>query len=240
MMKKSISAASALAGAVALVGVLAAGTAQAACEDNWKECAGKPWVDGDVMDTPHGQHLVAECPVGRGRSGRVDQLVHQARGGDAGAGGRSPTARPTSSATSTTPACRCSASASGSSAFPPRRPAARSARTGSSGTTSFSPPRSARPGRSSTASGTSESRSAPTATSPTCASTTATRCRRCRAAYGLQQLGTEKLHPIVARGILIDFTLVHGDMEHGTCADMDDSEDGAGEAGHGRLRVRGG
>ena len=41
-------------------------------------------------------------------------------------------------------------------------------------------------------------------------------------AYGLQQLGTEKLHPIVARGILIDFTLVHGDMEHGTCANMDD------------------
>ena len=41
-------------------------------------------------------------------------------------------------------------------------------------------------------------------------------------AYGLQQLGTEKLNPIVARGILIDFTLVHGDMEHGTCANMDD------------------
>lgn len=29
-------------------------TAQAECKDNWKECAGKPWVDGDVMDTPLG------------------------------------------------------------------------------------------------------------------------------------------------------------------------------------------
>lgn len=29
-------------------------TAQAECKDNWKDCAGKPWVDGDVMDTPLG------------------------------------------------------------------------------------------------------------------------------------------------------------------------------------------
>ena len=54
MMKKPTSAALALAGAIAVAGVLAAGTAQAACEDNWKECAGKPWVDGDSMDTPMG------------------------------------------------------------------------------------------------------------------------------------------------------------------------------------------
>ena len=54
MTKKPISTATALAGAIALVGVLAAGTAQAACEDDWKECAGKPWVDGDTMDTPLG------------------------------------------------------------------------------------------------------------------------------------------------------------------------------------------
>ncbi len=39
----------------ALVGALAfAGNAQAACEDNWKECAGKPWVDGTNMETPLG------------------------------------------------------------------------------------------------------------------------------------------------------------------------------------------
>jgi len=28
--------------------------AQAACADNWKDCAGQPWVDGKVMDTPLG------------------------------------------------------------------------------------------------------------------------------------------------------------------------------------------
>jgi kynurenine formamidase len=40
----------ALLGAVAL-----SGTANAECSDkNWKDCAGKPWVDGKVMDTPLG------------------------------------------------------------------------------------------------------------------------------------------------------------------------------------------
>jgi kynurenine formamidase len=39
----------------ATIGVMAfAGVAQAACKDNWKECAGKPWVDGTVMETPMG------------------------------------------------------------------------------------------------------------------------------------------------------------------------------------------
>lgn len=28
--------------------------AAAACKDNWKDCAGKAWVDGDKMDTPMG------------------------------------------------------------------------------------------------------------------------------------------------------------------------------------------
>ena len=30
------------------------GGVYAACEDNWKDCAGQPWVDGDVMETPLG------------------------------------------------------------------------------------------------------------------------------------------------------------------------------------------
>ena len=30
------------------------GAALAACKDNWKECAGKPWVDGKDMQTPLG------------------------------------------------------------------------------------------------------------------------------------------------------------------------------------------
>ncbi len=41
------------------------------------------------------------------------------------------------------------------------------------------------------------------------------------AAYGLKKLGTEKLLPIVARGVLIDLTSVHGDMEKGQAATMD-------------------
>lgn len=43
-------------------------------------------------------------------------------------------------------------------------------------------------------------------------------------AYGLEKLGTEKLHPIVARGILIDFAAARGvdSMNAGECASMDD------------------
>ena len=48
MTKKLISA------AFAVVAGLAVASAQAACMDDWKDCAGKPWVDGDVMDTPMG------------------------------------------------------------------------------------------------------------------------------------------------------------------------------------------
>lgn len=40
--------------------------------------------------------------------------------------------------------------------------------------------------------------------------------------YGLEKLGTEKLHPIVARGILLDFAASRGDMNAGECASMDD------------------
>ncbi len=42
------------------------------------------------------------------------------------------------------------------------------------------------------------------------------------AAYGLKKLGTEKLHPIIARGILIDLAAVKGDMNKGDAATMDD------------------
>ena len=30
------------------------GSAYADCKDDWRDCAGKPWVDGDVMETPLG------------------------------------------------------------------------------------------------------------------------------------------------------------------------------------------
>ena len=35
-------------------GLLATSGAHAACKDNWKDCAGKSWVDGDKMETPMG------------------------------------------------------------------------------------------------------------------------------------------------------------------------------------------
>jgi len=43
-------------------------------------------------------------------------------------------------------------------------------------------------------------------------------------AYGLKKLGTEKLHPIVARGVLIDFAAAKGVevIEGGTCMSVDD------------------
>ena len=45
----------ALATGTAAVMSLAAGSAYAGCaEGDWKDCAGQPWVDGSVMDTPLG------------------------------------------------------------------------------------------------------------------------------------------------------------------------------------------
>jgi kynurenine formamidase len=43
-------------------------------------------------------------------------------------------------------------------------------------------------------------------------------------AYGLEKLGTEKLNPIVARGVLLDFAAARGveSMSKGECATMDD------------------
>jgi len=41
-------------------------------------------------------------------------------------------------------------------------------------------------------------------------------------AYGLKKLGIEKLHPIIARGILIDLAGALGDMAKGQAATMDD------------------
>ena len=43
-------------------------------------------------------------------------------------------------------------------------------------------------------------------------------------AYGLEKLGTEKLHPIVARGVLLDLAAARGveSMNMGECATMDD------------------
>ena len=42
--------------AMGVIGAMALGTsAMAECNaENWKDCAGKPWVDGDTMDTPLG------------------------------------------------------------------------------------------------------------------------------------------------------------------------------------------
>jgi len=45
------------AGATAIIAISTmffAEPAEAACKDNWKDCAGKAWVDGDKMETPLG------------------------------------------------------------------------------------------------------------------------------------------------------------------------------------------
>ncbi len=43
-----------MAGAIGAAMTLGGGAALAACLDNWKDCAGQPWVDGDKMETPLG------------------------------------------------------------------------------------------------------------------------------------------------------------------------------------------
>ncbi len=48
-MKRAFTVGVALAASIAMSGVV-----QAACKDSWKDCAGKPWVDGDNMETPMG------------------------------------------------------------------------------------------------------------------------------------------------------------------------------------------
>ena len=67
-------------------------------------------------------------------------------------------------------------------------------------------------------------RSARTAIAARCASTTASWNPEFATATGLKNLGTEKLHPIVARGILLDFAGARGveTMDQGECASMDD------------------
>ena len=55
------------------------------------------------------------------------------------------------------------------------------------------------------------------------------------AAYGLKKLGTEKLHPIIARGILIDLAGAIGPMEGGQAASMDNVRAAPRAPGHGRF-----
>lgn len=43
-----------IASAVSFAFTLSATASYAACVDNWKDCAGQPWVDGDKMETPLG------------------------------------------------------------------------------------------------------------------------------------------------------------------------------------------
>ena len=85
MMKNSISTASALAGAVALAGVLAAGIAQAAVrrQTGRNAPASRGWT-ATSMDTPMGSIWWPHAHLGGGRSGRLDQLVHETGGGDTG------------------------------------------------------------------------------------------------------------------------------------------------------------
>ena len=107
MTKKLISAAFAVAAGFAVA------TAHAACVDDWNECAGKPWVDGDVMDTPMGSIWWPHPIWGEGDQAGSTKLVQEARSGHAGPRCRQGRHDVQARSPSTTPACRCSGSASG-------------------------------------------------------------------------------------------------------------------------------
>ena len=164
-----------LAAASALV--LSTGAALAECSpENWQDCAGKPWVEGDKMETPIGSEWwpnelwgegdeagstnwytkpeVVQRALAEGDKGKTYQLGHPYTSEMPLFGTRQFVMR-----------------------IPGTPPADRSAATRSSGTTSSCPPRSARWAPSLTASATSACRSAPTAERTTCASTTATLSR---------------------------------------------------------------
>ena len=73
-----------VAGAAGAAMTLAGGGAVAQCAtDSLDGCVGKPWVDGEMMETPARLEMVAEPDVGRGRPGGVDQLVQEPRSGHA-------------------------------------------------------------------------------------------------------------------------------------------------------------
>ena len=221
MMKKSISAASALAGAIALAGVLAAGTVRAACEDDWKECAGKPWVDGDTMDTPMGSIWWPNALWGEGdqagstnwytkpevvmralsvvKEGKAYKLGHEYHSGMPMFGERKWVIRIPASPTG-----------------------------GPFGANKivwhdeFLATEIGQAGTQFDGLGHVGVQIGADGDKTNMRFYNGYTVQEMAGAYGLQQLGTEKLHPIVARGILIDFPLVKGDMEHGTCANMDD------------------
>ena len=73
------------AGVLALgMGMTLSVPAQAECSaENWQDCQGKPWTEGDTMDTPLGSKWWPHPVWGGGRRGRLYQLVHQSRSGDA-------------------------------------------------------------------------------------------------------------------------------------------------------------
>lgn len=55
-----------LAGVVGAAMSLGGGQAHAACPENWKDCAGQPWVDGDKMETPLGSEWWPHAMWGEG------------------------------------------------------------------------------------------------------------------------------------------------------------------------------
>ena len=221
MMKKSTSAALAMAGAIAVAGVLAATSAQAACEDNWKECAGKPWVDGDTMDTPMGSIWWPNALWGEGdqagstnwytkpevvmralaavKEGKTYKLGHEYHSGMPMFGERkwiilipaSPTGGP----------------------FGVNKIVWHD---------EFLAIEIGQAGTQFDGLGHVGVQVGADGDKANMRFYNGYTVQEMQSAYGLKELGTEKLHPIVARGILIDFTLVHGDMELGTCANMDD------------------
>ena len=123
--------------------VLSTGVAWAECsEENWQDCAGKPWVEGDKMETPIGSEWWPNELWGEGdEAGSTNwyakpevvlRAVAEADKGKVYKLGHEYNSKMPLFGTQFV------------MRIPARRPAGRSAATRSSGTTSSCPPRSAR------------------------------------------------------------------------------------------------
>ena len=210
-----------LSAAFAVLAGFAVASAQAACEDNWKDCAGKPWVDGDSMDTPMGsiwwphpiwgegdqagstnwykKPEVVMRALGAVKEGKTYRLGHEYHSGMPMFGQRKWVIRIPASPTG-----------------------------GPVGQNKiiwhdeFLATEIGQAGTQFDGLGHVGVQVGEDGDKTNMRFYNGYTVQEMQGAYGLAQLGTEKLHPIVARGVLIDFTLVHGDMAHGTCANMDD------------------
>lgn len=207
--------------AFATLAGFAAASVQAACVDNWKECAGKPWVDGNNMETPLGSKWWPHPMWGEGdqagstnwykqpevvkrafsviEDGKTYRLGHEYHSGMPMFGERKWVMRIPSSPTG--------------GPFGSNRIIWHD---------EFLATEIGQAGTQFDGLGHIGVQIGEDGDKQMMRFYNGFTVQEMQGAYGLKKLGTEHLNPIVARGIMIDFTLARGDMEMGTCANMDD------------------